>query len=182
MNFTELLLLAVGLATDAFSVAVCQGIRMRKINRTGTFLTALFFGIFQAVMPLAGYFLGSRFAEITARYDNWIALILLGIIGVKMVWEAFCPEDSTDSDYRFSLKEIFVLSVATSIDAMAVGVVFSAHKTDILLSVSVIGVVTFLLSLIGVFIGNRFGSRYGKSAEIIGGLVLVLIGLKLFMN
>ncbi|MBD5159937.1 MAG: manganese efflux pump [Ruminococcus sp.] len=182
MNFTEIFLLAVGLATDAFSASVCQGIRMRKINHTGAFLTALFFGIFQAVMPLAGYFLGSNFAEITARYDRWIAFILLLIIGGKMIWEAFFPEDSSDSEYKFSLKDIFVLSVATSIDAMAVGVVFSAHRTDIFLSVSVIGIVTFLLSLTGVFIGNRFGSRYGKYAEITGGAVLVFIGLKMFLN
>lgn len=182
MNLTELFLLAAGLAADAFSAAVCQGIRMKKINPAGAVLTALFFGVFQAGMPLAGCFLGSRFAGVTARYEHWIAFILLGIIGGKMIWEAFHPEENSGGEYAFSLKDIFMLSVATSIDAMAVGIVFSAQKTDIFLSVSVIGTVTFLLALAGVFIGNRFGSRYGKSAEIAGGAVLVFIGLKLFLD
>ncbi|MCM1314557.1 MAG: manganese efflux pump MntP family protein [Ruminococcus sp.] len=182
MNLTELFLLAVGLAADAFSAAVCQGIRMKKINLAGALLTALFFGVFQAGMPLIGCFLGNRFAEVTARYDHWIAFILLGITGGKMIWEAFSPEESSDGEYTFSLKDIFMLSLATSIDAMAIGVVFSAQKTDIFLSVSVIGIVTFLLSLAGVFIGNRFGSKYGKGAEITGGAVLIFIGLKLFLN
>lgn len=182
MNIIELLLLSVGLAADAFSASVCEGVRMKKINRKGTILTALFFGIFQAGMPLMGYFLGSRFSEITSAYDHWIAFILLGIIGGKMVWEAFHPEENGEKSYSFNLKEIIILSVATSIDALAVGIVFSVQKTSILFSVAVIGAVTFALSLAGVVIGNRFGSKYGKKAEVAGGLVLIFIGVKLLLQ
>ncbi|MCM1507139.1 MAG: manganese efflux pump MntP family protein [Ruminococcus flavefaciens] len=182
MGTTELLLLSVGLAADAFSASVCEGIKMKKINRAGMVLTALFFGVFQAGMPLVGYFLGSRFSEITSAYDHWIAFILLGIIGGKMIWESFHPEKNDDKAYIFNLKEIIVLSVATSIDAMAVGIVFSAQKTSILFSVSVIGAVTFVLSLAGVVIGNRFGGKYGNKAELVGGAVLVFIGLKLLLQ
>ncbi|MDE6781235.1 MAG: manganese efflux pump MntP family protein [Ruminococcus sp.] len=182
MNTVELLLLSAGLAMDAFSASVCEGIRMKKINHMGAFLTALFFGIFQAGMPLAGYFLGKRFSEITSAYDHWIAFILLGIIGGKMVWEAFHPEENENKEYTFNLKEIIILSVATSIDALAVGIVFSAQKTNILFSVLVIGAVTFLLSLSGVVIGNRFGGRYGSKAETAGGIVLIFIGVKLLVQ
>lgn len=182
MGAAELLLLSAGLASDAFSVAVCEGIRMKKIDCAGAFFTALFFGVFQAVMPLFGYFLGGRFAEVTARYDHWIAFILLGIIGGKMLWEAFEPETESKNEYRFNLKDIIVLAVATSIDAMAVGIVFSAKQTDILLPVAAIGTVTFILSLAGVIIGNLSGGKYGKKAEIAGGIVLVFIGLKLLLQ
>ncbi|MDE5558615.1 MAG: manganese efflux pump MntP family protein [Ruminococcus sp.] len=182
MGVAELLLLSVGLAMDTFSASICEGIRMKKINRAGAVLTALFFGIFQAGMPLFGYFLGGHFADITARYDHWIAFILLGIIGGKMLWEAFHPEISDNKEYSFSLKDILILSVATSIDAMAVGIIFSAKKTNILFSVTAIGVVTFVLSFAGVVIGNRFGGKYGNKAEIVGGLVLIFIGTKLLFQ
>lgn len=182
MNIAELFLLSVGLAMDAFSASVCEGVRMKKINRMGAVLTALFFGIFQAGMPLIGYFLGSRFSEITTAYDHWIAFVLLGVIGGKMLWEAFHPETENEKAYTFNLKEIIVLSVATSIDALAVGIVFSAQKTNILFSVSAIGIVTFLLSLAGVVIGNRFGEKYGNKAEVAGGIVLIFIGVKLLLQ
>lgn len=182
MNIAELFLLSVGLAMDAFSASVCEGVRMKKINSMGAVLTALFFGIFQAGMPLIGYFLGSRFSEITTAYDHWIAFVLLGVIGGKMLWEAFHPETDNEKAYTFNLKEIIVLSVATSIDALAVGIVFSAQKTNILFSVSAIGIVTFLLSLAGVVIGNRFGEKYGNKAEVAGGIVLIFIGVKLLLQ
>lgn len=182
MSIAELLLLSVGLASDAFSVAVCEGIRMKKINRAGAFLTALFFGAFQAGMPLAGYFLGGRFSDVTARYDHWIAFILLGIIGGKMLWESFRPENDGAKEYKFSLKDIIILSIATSIDAMAVGIVFSAKKTNILFPVASIGIVTFILSLAGVITGNRFGGKYGTKAETAGGIILIFIGLKLLFQ
>lgn len=182
MNISELFLLAVGLSADAFSASVCEGVRMKKINRMGAVLTALFFGMFQAGMPLMGYFLGSRFSEVTSAYDHWIAFVLLGVIGGKMVWEAFHPEQNNEKTYNFSLKEIVVLSIATSIDALAVGIVFSAQKTNILFSVSIIGIVTFLLSLGGVVIGNRFGEKYGNKAEAVGGIVLIFIGVKLLLQ
>lgn len=182
MNTVELFLLSVGLAMDAFSASVCEGISMKKINRMGAFLTALFFGLFQAGMPLVGYFLGSRFSEITTAYDHWIAFILLGVIGGKMIWEAFHPEESDNKEYTFNLKEIIILSVATSIDALAVGIVFSAQKNNILVSVLMIGIVTFILSLAGVIIGNRFGGKYGSKAEVTGGIVLIFIGVKILVQ
>lgn len=182
MNTAELLLLSAGLAADAFSASVCEGLKMKKINRSGAFLTALFFGVFQALMPLAGYFLGRRFSDVTARFDHWIAFILLGVIGGKMFFESFGQENTEDTVYRINIRELTLLSVATSIDAMAVGIVFSAQHSDIVLSVSVIGIVTFLLSLVGVKVGNRFGSRYGKKAGAVGGVVLIMIGVKLFIE
>ena len=182
MNNIELILLSVGLAMDAFSASVCEGIRMKKINYTGAFFTALFFGMFQAVMPLLGYFLGSRFSEITSTYDHWIAFILLGIIGGKMIFECFHPEENNKNTYCFNLKDIIILSIATSIDALAVGIVFSAQKTNIIFSVSVIGIITFLLSFSGVILGNRFSKKYGNKAEIIGGIVLIFIGVKLLLQ
>ncbi len=182
MNTAELLLLSAGLAADAFSASVCEGLKMKKINRAGAFLTALFFGVFQAFMPLGGYFLGKRFAGITTAFDHWIAFILLGIIGGKMLIESFRPENTEKTVYRISFKELVLLSVATSIDAMAVGIIFSAQQSDIILSVSVIGVVTFLFSLVGVIIGSRIGSRCGTKAGAVGGIVLILIGIKLFLE
>ncbi len=182
MNTAELLFLALGLATDAFSASVCEGLKMKKTNYTGAFVTALFFSVFQAFMPLVGYFFGVRFADVTSAFENWIAFILLVIIGGKMIIESFDNEDTDKTEYRINLKEITMLAVATSIDAMAVGIVFSAQKTNILTSVAVIGAVTFVLSLGGVSVGKRFGGRFGKKAEIFGGAVLIIIGVKLFVE
>lgn len=169
---------------DAFSVSVCKGLSMKKIDYKGAFLTALFFGVFQAGMPLIGFFLGSRFEQFISQYSHWVAFILLGFIGGKMVFEAVRGGDEaeTQSEYRLNIGELFVLAIATSIDALAVGVVFAAQKTPVFSSVTVIGVITFVMSLIGVGIGNRFGSKYEKKAELAGGIVLVLIGVKLLLD
>ncbi|MBO7394786.1 MAG: manganese efflux pump [Ruminococcus sp.] len=184
MTWTELILLSLGLAMDAFSVSVCKGLSMKKIDYKGAFLTALFFGVFQAGMPLIGFFLGSRFEQFISQYSHWVAFILLGFIGGKMVFEAVRGGDEaeTQSEYRLNIGELFVLAIATSIDALAVGVVFAAQKTPVFSSVTVIGVITFVMSLIGVGIGNRFGSKYEKKAELAGGIVLVLIGVKLLLD
>ncbi len=182
MNMTELLLLSAGLSADAFSASVCEGFKMKKPDRFGTFLTALFFGVFQAVMPLIGYFLAKRFSDVTTAFDHWIAFILLGIIGGKMFVESFHTESTEEKVYRINIRELILLAVATSIDAMAVGIVFSAQQSDIVFSVSVIGTVTFLLSLLGVIIGNRFGGRLGTKAEAVGGIVLIILGVKLFLE
>ena len=179
-----MILLSLGLAMDAFSVSVCKGLSMKKIDYKGAFLTALFFGVFQAGMPLIGFFLGSRFEQFISQYSHWVAFILLGFIGGKMVFEAVRGGDEaeTQSEYRLNIGELFVLAIATSIDALAVGVVFAAQKTPVFSSVTVIGVITFVMSLIGVGIGNRFGSKYEKKAELAGGIVLVLIGVKLLLD
>jgi putative Mn2+ efflux pump MntP len=184
MSITELLLISVGLAMDAFSVSVCKGLSMKKFNLKGGIITALFFGSFQGVMPVIGYFLGSRFENIISSFSHWVSFVLLAFIGGKMIYEAIKGgEESEDGkEYRLDIKELFLLAIATSIDALAVGIVFAAEKTDLLFSVTMIGVVTFVLSLVGVFIGHRFGSRYEKKAEIAGGTVLVLIGLKLLLE
>lgn len=183
MGITELLLLSVGLAMDAFSVSVCKGLSMKRLNVKGAFVTALFFGVFQAGMPLIGYFLGSRFAEYITSVSHWVAFLLLGIIGGKMIYEAITEkEEESEGEYRLKIGELFVLAVATSIDALAVGIVFAAEKVNLPFSVTSIGVVTFVLSLAGVGIGHRFGSKYEQKAEIAGGIILILIGTKLLLE
>ena len=183
MSITELFLIAVGLSMDAFSVAVCKGLSMKKLDLKGGIITALFFGGFQAFMPMIGYFLGSRFENVIASFSHWVSFILLAFIGGKMVWEAYKSDDENDGkEYSLDIKELFILAVATSIDALAVGIVFAAEKTKLIFSVSVIGAVTFALSLLGVFIGHKFGSKYEKKAEIAGGIILILIGVKLLFE
>lgn len=184
MSIAELILLSLGLAMDAFSVSVCKGLSMKKIDYKGAAATALFFGVFQGIMPLIGYFLGSRFEKFISTYSHWIAFILLGFIGGKMILEVIKGSDDEESilEYKLDIKELFILAVATSIDALAVGVIFAAQKTNLLVSVSVIGGITFAVCLIGVIIGNRFGSKYEKKAELAGGIVLILIGAKLLID
>lgn len=184
MGIAETVLIAFGLAMDAFSVSVCKGLSMKKIDYKGTFITALFFGIFQAVMPLIGYFLGSKFESFITNYSHWIAFILLGFIGGKMIFEVLRggADGENAEEYRLDIKELFLLAIATSIDALAVGILFTAQKTGLILSVGIIGLITFILCLIGVTVGNRFGSKYEKKAEFIGGAVLVLIGVKLLLD
>ena len=184
MTLTELLLISVGLAMDAFSVSVCKGLSMKKLNLKGGIITALFFGAFQGVMPMIGYFFGSRFENVISSFSHWVSFGLLAIIGGKMIYEAIRGDDGEEDgrEYRLDIKELFLLAIATSIDALAVGIVFAAEKTDLLFSVTMIGIITFALSLAGVFIGHRFGSRHEKKAEIAGGIILILIGLKLLLE
>lgn len=185
MNLAELLLLSVSLAMDAFSVSVCKGLSMKKIDYKGGAVTALFFGGFQAFMPLIGYFLGSRFAGYINSFSHWIAFVLLGFIGGKMIFEALHEDNDSECSlkgYKLDLKELFILAVATSIDALAVGIVFATEGANLALSVSLIGIITFILSFIGIIIGNKFGSKYEKKAEVAGGTVLVLIGIKILLE
>lgn len=184
LSFLDLIVISVGLAMDAFSVAVCKGLSMKKTDYKGGFVTALFFGVFQAVMPVIGYFLGSYFASFITRFSPWVALILLTFIGGKMFIEAVREKSGAEAanDYKLDIKELFVMSLATSIDALAVGIVFVDGKTNIFYSSAVIGIITFVISLAGVLIGNKFGSRYEKKAQMAGGIVLVLIGVKIFLE
>lgn len=183
MGITELLLISVGLAMDAFSVSVCKGLSMKKLDLKGGVITALFFGVFQAFMPVIGYFLGSRFADFISSFSHWVSFGLLAVIGGKMMIEAIKGgDDESENEYRLNIKELFVLAVATSIDALAVGIVFAAEKTPVITSVTIIGAVTFLLSLAGVYIGHRFGSKYEKKAELAGGAILIIIGVKLLLE
>lgn len=184
MSFLELFLIAVGLSADAFSVSVCKGLNMRKLNLKHAYVIALFFGVFQAVMPLLGYLLGTGFSEYIERYDHWIAFVLLAFIGGKMALEAIREKDgeAEEKTDTLSIGELTILAVATSIDALAVGITFAFLKVNILPSVLLIGVTTFALSLGGVLLGNRFGAKYKSKAEIAGGVILILIGLKILLE
>lgn len=184
MGHLELLLIAVGLSMDAFAVAVCKGLNMVKINYRHGLVTAIFFGVFQALMPLLGWLLGSRFEMYIKSADHWIAFALLAFIGGKMIYEALeGGVDKGGEGDKLDLKELFIMSVATSIDALAVGITFALlPDTNIWVSISMIGVTTFILSFLGVIIGNRFGTGYKKKAELFGGAVLILIGLKILLE
>lgn len=185
MGIVELLLIAVGLSMDAFAVSICKGLGMKKINLKVAFVLALFFGGFQALMPLIGWALGSQFLWLISPIDHWIAFVLLAVIGGKMLWEALHDEEGEDDGKpadKIDLGEFFILAVATSIDALAVGISFAALAVDIVPSILIIGVVTFCFTIAGVFVGNFFGSRYEKPASIVGGVVLILIGLKILLE
>ncbi len=185
MGIVELLLIAVGLSMDAFAVSICKGLGMKKVNLKVAFVLALFFGGFQALMPLIGWALGSQFLWLISPIDHWIAFVLLAVIGGKMLWEALHDEEGEDDGKpadKIDLGEFFILAVATSIDALAVGISFAALAVDIVLSILIIGVVTFCFTIAGVFVGNFFGSRYEKPASIVGGVVLILIGLKILLE
>lgn len=182
MSFVELFLVAVGLSMDAFAVAICKGLGMRgKIQwRTGIVI-ALFFGGFQALMPTIGWALGRQFERYITRIDHWIAFLLLGYIGGKMIWDAFHDKED-DCPTGFDLKELFLLAIATSIDALAVGITFAFLQVEIAPAVTLIGCTTFCLSLVGVWIGQRFGSRFKNKATFAGGVILCLIGLKILLE
>lgn len=181
MSLLELFLVAVGLSMDAFAVAICKGLSMKRIDKKYMFLIALFFGGFQAMMPLFGYFLGSQFASSIERVDHWVAFILLALIGGNMIKES-CEESEEEHYEGISYKELFLLAVATSIDALAVGITFAFLQVHILPAVTLIGITTFGLSLAGVVVGNMFGARYKSRAEMTGGIILVLIGVKILLE
>lgn len=187
MGFLELFLIGAGLSMDAFAVAVCKGLSMRKINYSHAVIIALFFGGFQALMPLIGWLAGKQFERYITSVDHWIAFVLLLIIGGKMAYEAIFEKDSddkcsVDSHLKLNYKELFTLAVATSIDALAVGITFAFLNVNIWAAISIIGITTFLLSFAGVIIGNKFGSIYKRKAEIAGGAVLILMGLKILLE
>lgn len=179
MGLAELFVLAVGLAMDAFAVSICKGLSLGKIKWKHMCLAGAWFGGFQALMPLIGYFLGSFFADMITKYDHWIAFVLLTFIGISMIKEAFGEEEI---DACMDVKCMFLLAVATSIDALAVGVTFAFMKVNIIAAVLFIGVITFICSAIGVKIGSIFGTKYKAKAEIFGGVVLILIGLKILLE
>lgn len=181
MSLVELFLIAVGLSMDAFAVAICKGLSMQKMNPRHALLIGLYFGAFQALMPLAGYVLGVRFQNSITAYDHWIAFILLAIIGGNMIKESLNPEEE-NCDASVAFRDMVVLALATSIDALAVGVTFAFLKVRILPAVSFIGITTFCLSVVGVKVGNVFGARYQSKSELAGGMILLLIGVKLLVE
>lgn len=179
----EFLLLGVGLAMDAFAVSICKGLAMRKVNKKQAVIIALFFGGFQAIMPVIGWLLCKGFQTYIEAFDHCIAFALLAFIGVKMIIETLREKEDDvvieEMDPPLDMKEMLMLAIATSIDALAVGISLAALDRPIVESAAIIGVVTFVISIIGVYIGNFFGNRYKKRAELTGGIILVLIGVKI---
>lgn len=184
MGTVELILIAIGLSMDAFAVSVCKGLATQKLKLKHYLLTGLWFGGFQALMPTIGYFLGSTFEQYITSIDHWVAFILLGIIGLNMIKEAFSKE-SEECNSCFAFRTMLVMAIATSIDALAVGITFAfmiPKITELLFAVLSIGIITCLLSMLGIKIGNVFGTRYKSKAELAGGIILVLIGLKILLE
>lgn len=187
MSIIEIILLSFGLAMDAFAVSICKGLTLKKMDWKKSLIAGGYFGVFQAIMPLIGYFLIKLFKQNEAisnfitKYDHWIAFILLIIIGINMIVESFAKEEV---DGNFGFKTMFVLAIATSIDALSVGITFATMELaiNIYWTVLIIGGITFILSALGVFIGNVFGFKFKQPAEIVGGVVLILIGLKILLN
>lgn len=181
MGLIELFLIAVGLSMDAFAVSVCKGLAMPKCTFKKASIVGLWFGGFQALMPAIGYILGAQFQEAIASIDHWIAFVLLALIGGNMIHEAL-DNDEEEADASLDVKTMFLLAVATSIDALAIGITFAFLKVNIIPAVCFIGIVTFIISFAGVKIGNVFGARYKNKAEIVGGIILILLGLKILLE
>lgn len=181
MGLIELFLIAVGLSMDAFAVSVCKGLAMPKCTFKKVAIVGLWFGGFQALMPAIGYILGAQFQEAIASIDHWIAFVLLALIGGNMIHEAL-DNDEEEADASLDVKTMFLLAVATSIDALAIGITFAFLKVSIIPAVCFIGIVTFIISFAGVKIGNVFGVRYKNKAEIVGGVILILLGLKILLE
>lgn len=187
MGLIDIVLIGVGLSMDAFAVSICKGLKMKNIDLKQCFVIALFFGVFQTIMPLIGYALSCSFVEYINKYSHWVAFVLLLLIGVNMIYEAMgTNEEEECCSQTIGFKELIVLSVATSIDALAVGITFGTMGDKLYLSlgltITIIGVTTFIISVCGVFIGNIFGSRYKKKAEITGGIILIAIGIKVVLE
>jgi len=182
-----LLLIALGLSADAFAVALCKGLKMRRLNLHHAMVIAAFFGSFQAIMPLLGWILGSQFEAYITSFDHWIAFILLTLIGGKMLLDAFKKDDecvaaTSEINDILDMKELVILAIATSIDALAIGITFAFLQILIMPAIFFIGIITFILSFIGVTMGNKFGIKYKGRAEVVGGFILIFIGIKILLE
>ena len=186
MSILELLIIAIGLSMDAFAVSIGKGLSVTKIKLSHVLKVGLWFGGFQALMPLIGYLLGSTFADIVSAYDHWVAFVLLALIGGNMIKEAFEKDDECDCNKKekncFGFVTMLTLAVATSIDALAIGVTFAFFKVAIIPAIITIGITTFLFSVAGLKIGHIFGCKYKSHAELFGGVILILIGLKILLE
>ena len=180
MSLFDLLILAVGLSMDAMAVAICKGLSVQKLKPRHALITGLYFGGFQAGMPVIGYFLGRQFSAYIESVDHWIAFVLLALIGANMIKESF--GDAEECNCSFCPRAMLPMAVATSIDALAVGVTFAFLKVSIVPAVSFIGVVTFSLSAVGVYVGHLFGAKFKSKAELVGGIVLILMGIKILLE
>ena len=182
MGLAELFILAIGLSMDAFAVSICKGLATEKLKIKHTIIAGLWFGGFQALMPLIGYFLGTTFEKYVTALDHWIAFVLLGAIGGNMIKEAFSGEEN-EADGSFGIKTMLIMAIATSIDALAIGITFALlPDVNIIAAVSFIGIITFVLSAIGVKLGNVFGAKYKSKAELTGGIILIILGLKILIE
>lgn len=181
MGIIEILLISICLAMDAFAVSVCKGLSIKKMSWKKAIIVGAYFGSFQAVMPILGYFLGTTFEAFITNIDHWIVFTLLLAIGLNMIKEASNKEVENFND-KLDMKNMFILAIATSIDALAVGITFACLKVTIILPTIVIGIITLILSIIGVKIGNRFGDKYKNKAEYAGGVILILIGIKVLLE
>ena len=183
MQVIDIVFIAFGLAMDAFAVSICRGLKVRKVSWKYSVSTAFVFGLFQALMPLIGYLAGKQFEGYITGIDHWIAFGLLGIIGINLIKESFDKEeDDAACDEDISFKELLLMGIATSIDALAIGVTFAFLKINIITAIIIIGIITFVLSLSGVYIGNLFGSKLKKGAEVLGGIILIAIGIKILLE
>lgn len=185
VGFVELFLIGVGLSMDAFAVSICKGLGMSRLNMRQAAVISLFFGGFQALMPLIGWALGSQLTDFITPIDHWIAFGLLAFVGGKMLWDAFHEDDEDEgaqTDEKLDLKELLMLAIATSIDALAVGITFAFLQVAIVPSITIIGLTTFVISFAGVVVGHFFGARFEKPATIVGGVVLILIGVKILLE
>lgn len=180
MGIIEIVLLSFGLGMDAFAVAVCKGIAMKKMDWKSAIIIGTYFGEFQAIMPLIGYALGNTFENLIIKIDHWIAFSLLGAIGIDMIINSR-KKDEIQND-NIDVKHMTILAIATSIDALAVGITFSFLKVNVILAITLIGIITFILSVMGTKIGNRFGSKYGKIAQVLGGITLILLGTNILFE
>ncbi|MBQ6878172.1 MAG: manganese efflux pump [Oscillospiraceae bacterium] len=180
MSIAELILIGISLSMDAFAVSICKGLSVGKIKPRHMITAGLWFGGFQALMPFIGYLLGSTFEHYITSIDHWVAFILLGIIGFNMIKES--REEESEQDSSFGFKAMFILAVATSIDALAVGITFAFLKVDILPAITIIGITTFLFSFAGIKIGSVFGDKYKSKAEFFGGAVLIALGTKILIE
>ena len=180
MGFIELFLIAVGLSMDAFAVSVCKGLSVKKVGVKHAALAGLYFGGFQFLMPVIGYLLGFRFESVIESIDHWVAFVLLAFIGGNMIKESFGKGEELNDD--FGVRTMLLMAIATSIDALAVGITFAFLEVQILPAAGLIGVTTFLLSFVGIYIGNAFGTRYKSRAELAGGIILVVIGVKILVE
>ncbi|WP_405374676.1 manganese efflux pump MntP family protein [Pseudobutyrivibrio sp.] len=187
MTVFDIFLFGVGLSMDAFAVAICKGLAMKKVNKKQCFVIALFFGGFQALMPLLGFILGNTFAKMIVAYDHWVAFILLLYVGGKMIVEAigeWKDKDSvTEMDPPLDLKELTLLAIATSIDALACGITFSFYEGfNIIRAIAIIGATTFVISTGGIYVGNIFGSKFKAKAQLVGGGILIFLGVKILLE
>lgn len=180
MSFIELFLIAVGLSMDAFAVSVCKGLSVKRLSPKHALLVGIYFGGFQFLMPVIGYLLGFRFEHIITNIDHWIAFVLLAFIGGNMIKESFSKSEELNDD--FSFKTMLMMAVATSIDALAVGITFAFLSVRILPAAGLIGITTFIISGAGIYIGNVFGAKYKSKAELAGGVILILIGVKILLE